>query len=238
MYLSGYAPASVGTSILVGRLTLDTTGMASGDYAVLVDTYDSVLSLMGGYESLEGSGTVHVLVGGPRPCCVPTGDCQQLTENDCLAQDGHVVPSCDYCELGPCCYPLSACAQDILWRCLAGAGVPSCDNCIGPVCCYFDGTCREPQGCGPPYGLWGFDCDCPSALCPGDCVACPGNCKGGLTIDLADFQQLPDFCMTGPGGWWGMGGPHGCACFDADADGDVDLADYAVFQAAFGTTCQ
>ncbi len=56
---------------------------------------------------------------------------------------------------------------------------------------------------------------------PGDC-----NIDGGVNLyDFADFES----CVVGPD--QELPGPS-CACFDRDADSDVDLRDFAEFQIA------
>ncbi len=47
-------------------------------------------------------------------------------------------------------------------------------------------------------------------------------------VDGFDFQMMGD-CFTGPDGI----PPAGCECVDADTDGDIDLADFAILQAEF-----
>lgn len=59
------------------------------------------------------------------------------------------------------------------------------------------------------------------ALAPGDC-----NSDGGVTLfDYGDFES----CLSGPG----AGVPPGCACFDMNRDGKIDLRDFAVLQSGF-----
>ena len=56
---------------------------------------------------------------------------------------------------------------------------------------------------------------------PADC-----NSDGGVNLyDYGDFKA----CMAGPDG----GLEPSCACFDLDADGDVDLEDMGAFQRLF-----
>ncbi|MCP4249036.1 MAG: hypothetical protein GY778_18485, partial [bacterium] len=59
------------------------------------------------------------------------------------------------------------------------------------------------------FGIGDFDCD--------------------QSVDGSDFSHWGD-CMTGP-----SHGPYdaGCQSFDYEFDGDVDLDDFALFQAAF-----
>jgi hypothetical protein len=59
------------------------------------------------------------------------------------------------------------------------------------------------------------------ALAPTDC-----NDDGG--VDLVDYDAF-EACLSGPAG----GVPTGCACYDVDQNGDVDLHDFAVSQAVF-----
>ena len=66
------------------------------------------------------------------------------------------------------------------------------------------------------------------ALVPSDAYPAPGDCDADGAVDLTDFEALAA-CTTGP---TGQAAP-GCWCYDLDDDNDVDLADYARFQAAF-----
>jgi hypothetical protein len=56
----------------------------------------------------------------------------------------------------------------------------------------------------------------------------PGDCDLDGDADLDDFHDL-EACLLGPGG--GIG--PACRCFDFDNSGNVDLGDFAAFQAAF-----
>ena len=59
---------------------------------------------------------------------------------------------------------------------------------------------------------------------------CPdrGDMDGDCHIDRQDYRA-GDACLQGPG----LPRPLGCACMDMNADGSVDLVDFALFQAAF-----
>ena len=59
----------------------------------------------------------------------------------------------------------------------------------------------------------------------------PGDCDLDWSVDLPDLSGLAT-CLDGPE----LGLGEGCACHDLDADGDVDLHDFAAFQAAFTGT--
>lgn len=85
----------------------------------------------------------------------------------------------------------------------------------------LSGTIGQPDAgvlAGPDFeltgGFW-------FALAPTDC-----NDDGG--VDLADYDAF-EACLSGPAG----GILDGCACYDVDRSGDVDLVDFAVSQAEF-----
>jgi hypothetical protein len=56
----------------------------------------------------------------------------------------------------------------------------------------------------------------------------PGDCDGDDDVDIVDFEALAA-CLLGPGN--GLG--PDCGCCDLDQNGDVSLADLAVFQRSF-----
>jgi len=58
-------------------------------------------------------------------------------------------------------------------------------------------------------------------------IALPGDYDGSGVVDLADFVYFPD-CMTGPDA--GPATPE-CEVFYFDPDNDVDVEDFAAFQA-------
>ena len=63
-----------------------------------------------------------------------------------------------------------------------------------------------------------------------------GDYDGDGRVNLVDFHYLPD-CLSGPRDAPGFAAPSApCrSAFDFEPDGDVDLADFAAFQAVFGT---
>ena len=63
---------------------------------------------------------------------------------------------------------------------------------------------------------------------PGAATGLPGDCDGDGDVDLDDLTGLAG-CMSGPNGDIAAG----CGCFDLDHDEDIDLADFARFQAGF-----
>jgi hypothetical protein len=61
--------------------------------------------------------------------------------------------------------------------------------------------------------------------------ATPGDCHIDGRVDLDDYTPFPN-CLSGPGDLFGTAE---CGCFDLNADGDVDLLDFAAFQTASTT---
>ena len=61
-YVGGSNQASVGASVMLGSIALDTTGLPNGDYPVRIDSNDgfSELTLGGVGEDLSGYGTIHI----------------------------------------------------------------------------------------------------------------------------------------------------------------------------------
>lgn len=57
-----------------------------------------------------------------------------------------------------------------------------------------------------------------------------GDCDCNGVIDKDDLVAFFG-CLTGAGVCWSV---QGCGCVDLDGDGDVDLRDFAAFQAAYG----
>ena len=62
---------------------------------------------------------------------------------------------------------------------------------------------------------------------PDECEL-PGDCNEDLVVDLADFAVFGS-CHLGPQ----AGLLPGCECVDLDEDGDIDLADFDLFQEGF-----
>lgn len=66
-------------------------------------------------------------------------------------------------------------------------------------------------------------------------ITLPGDTDCDNDVDLDDFTRFHD-CVTGP--LQGNPGPlsAGCALVDLEGDGDVDMVDFAMFQAGFGAS--
>jgi len=121
--------------------------------------------------------------------------------------------------------------------------VPDCnandiaDECDISDCPPGDPTCYDCDGNGVPDGC---QADCNGNLIPDVCEPMVG---GDYTADgMVDLDDYADFfgCMSGPG-VWPSPSPSECAdaclaAFDFDDDNDVDLADFAAFQMAFGSS--
>ena len=57
-----------------------------------------------------------------------------------------------------------------------------------------------------------------------------GDAENDGDFDLGDFEYL-ELCLSGPGSAYP---PTPCRVMDFDQDGDLDLVDFAQFQAVFG----
>jgi hypothetical protein len=85
----------------------------------------------------------------------------------------------------------------------------------------------------------GTSLDCNATGVPDECETCiGGDFDGSGVVDLADYAGLAN-CLAGPGTPPNPADsdcrPHCLRTFDSDDDNDNDLADTAVFQAAFHT---
>ncbi len=89
----------------------------------------------------------------------------------------------------------------------------------------LDGTIGQPDAGALSGGAFDLDGGFWFAVAPGDC-----DVDGG--VGLFDFTSFYE-CTSGP-----AGGPVSadCACFDFDADDDVDLLDFRTFQVAFNAS--
>ena len=60
------------------------------------------------------------------------------------------------------------------------------------------------------------------------CAPCNADCTGAVILNLNEYVSFVG-CLLGSGGGLGVA----CDCFDTDADGDVDMRDFASFQRVF-----
>ncbi len=86
----------------------------------------------------------------------------------------------------------------------------------------LSGTVGQPDA-GPIMSSAGFE------LTGGFWFQTPrGDCDSTGGVDLLDYDGFEP-CLTGPG----AGVTIGCACFDVNRSGTVDLADFAIAQTTF-----
>ena len=152
-------------------------------------------------------------------CCLQNGDCLDVDEADCLAQDGVWYGLGTDCATTDCPQPVGACcfedgSCDELTRddCLAAGGDYTgdgydCDevDCPQPfgACCFEDGSCQDiPEAdCIAQNGAWegmGTECattDCPQPPEPGACCFEDGSCQDLIEAD----------CLAQSGVWEGAG---------------------------------
>ena len=91
---------------------------------------------------------------------------------------------------------------------------------------YFGGDEWQPEKLAAPHGI-------EFKPMPGDYASAGGAFGGNWEIDLDDAARLVP-ALTGPGVT--LSDPHSLLSFDAERDSDLDLADFAAFQCAFGAT--
>lgn len=91
---------------------------------------------------------------------------------------------------------------------------------------YVDGLTWQPEELLQPHGI-------EFKPMPGDYASAGGAFGGNWQVDLDDAARLVP-ALTGPGVT--SSDPHSLLSFDAERDGDLDLADFAAFQCAFGAT--
>jgi hypothetical protein len=114
---------------------------------------------------------------------------------------------------------------------LQGAGVQDGSYLDGEIAHAYGPDFRVIYSNGSGAESLGGAGDWPQLIANACSCASPGDYDGDGQVDLYDFAHWDD-CMTGPD----MGSyPAGCEVFDFNIDGDVDLADFAVFTRVFGT---
>ncbi len=175
----------------------------------------------------QGNNTDCGIIDCPDPmeaCCFLSGGCLDLTAENCIAAKGFrqgVGTTCDAIECfaaGACCMPAGQCVEEVPPDvCEAAGGVfqgndSVCDDVICPqpqgACCLSNGNCL--------------------ILTDADCSIIPNSAWAGFETDCADDNSngIADDCESG------CNDPPQ----DIDADCDVDISDFALFQACFDTT--
>ncbi len=194
---------------------------------------------------------------GVGACCLPSGQCQVITEASCLSQAGTYKgdgTSCgpDTCPAptGACCFPNNFCLTLKEVDC-AGAGGSwlgantTCNNgqCPSGACCLPLGNCiTTTQGsCAAQGGVFqGVGTSCATANCPqptGACCLSNGFC---LQLTQTDCNGIPGSSFKGPLTTCVDGNGNGQADIcesqcpaDFDHSGFVDIEDYTAYVGAF-----
>ncbi len=86
--------------------------------------------------------------------------------------------------------------------------------------------CNVSQTCGWANG--DFNCDGVVDGSDRGLIAIPGDCENDGDVDIDDYTNCFQPCFVGPSGSISAG----CTVSDLDFDGDVDLADFAIFQSS------
>lgn len=164
-------------------------------------------------------------------CCLPTGNCQFMTQTECSAQGGTYLGDNVPCGIGACsgatvacCFAATGgCLNLLPDTCLAAGGVPgpSGSNCTGytcfptGACCLPNGSCIgpvSPETCAAQGGVFqGNNTTCGGTNCPqptGACCFSNGFC---LVLKEAD-------CLLTGATWAGAG----TTCADGNGDGKAD----------------
>ena len=183
----------------------------------------------------------------PGACCERDGGCvENKTQTECEALDGEYKGGDTDCAgvtcTGACCLnPDGSCQDskteeqcvDTLAGSYSGGGSTCAAVDCGGACCLPDATCefKSPAGCIAVSGEFTFlGAICDDVVCGGACCLPNATCQQAMT---------ETDCDTLSGQFQGLG----IACddvlccvnpfADADADGDVDQNDFAMFQACF-----
>ncbi|MCK4659406.1 MAG: hypothetical protein KAV82_07780 [Phycisphaerae bacterium] len=172
-------------------------------------------------------------------CCLP-GECVESFRVECPELGGDFHSNGTVCDPNPCpgacCQSDGTCDETAEYECSGtwlGQGTScSASTCLGACC--FDEVCIADQsrdGCVGSGGLfagYGSDCSHPDICVDGAC------CIGDVCLDN------PESNCVGSGGYWLGLFTHcdvdtcvACVTGDANADGDVDLGDFAAFQICF-----
>lgn len=168
--------------------TISTLPLSAGTYWLMIDRQPDP----GGSTSLNFRLSIADCPVASGACCLPDGQCAQVTEADCMSANGLTWTVDTPCSLSPCencCYPFSGggCGFVPAGTCLAGGGllVPSC---MGDA------------------NLNGIDdaCDVTSCLTHVDCAAVDNNactcdnCQVGLGVCSFDPIEYGNVNCAGP----------------------------------------
>ncbi len=195
-------------------------------------------------------------------CCLPSGNCDILTQTACQSLGGTYLGDNSSCSIGgcqsstvACCFAATGgCLNLLPQTCLAAGGVPGPggSNCAGYICfqqgacCLPNGSCVgpvSPETCAAQGGIFqGNNSSCQGANCPqptGACCFATGFC---LTLKQADCA-LAGATWKGAGTTCADGNGNGIAdaCeqgnpADLNNDGHVNAQDLAILLGAWGQT--
>ncbi len=194
-------------------------------------------------------------------CCLPSGDCFDLSSAECNAADGFFVEEGSTCPLVACENLPAACCFEETGGCL-DLGEVNCSSAAGlfqglgtecastdcfplGACCLPNGSCLEslsPEQCDGVSGAYqGNDSTCAAASCPdptGGCCFGNGFC---LVLDEADcglagatWQGALTDCADGDGSGTADVCEQDPFPWDLNGDDQVDAADLAILLGAWG----
>ncbi len=167
-------------------------------------------------------------------CCLPNGNCDFLTQQECQAQGGTYLGDDVPCGIGACnsatvacCFQATGgCLNLLPATCVAAGGVPGPQgsNCTGFICfptgacCLPNGNCIgpvSPETCAAQGGVFqGNNTSCASANCPQPVGACCFSTGFCLQLKEAD-------CALAGATWQGQG----TTCADGNGNGTADACE-------------
>ncbi len=164
-------------------------------------------------------------------CCLPSGDCEMLTQQQCNAAGGTYQGDLVQCgtvncpePMGACCFPQThGCLNLRESQCMQAGGVfqgggTTCATTVcfpRGACCLPDGTCMDdlsPEECAAMDGVFqGDNSECAGITCPDPVGACCFDTGFCLPLSAAD-------CALAGGSWKGQG----TDCSDGNGNGTAD----------------
>jgi hypothetical protein len=167
-------------------------------------------------------------------CCLPSGNCEMLTQQQCTSAGGTYQGDLVQCgtvncpeAMGACCFPQtggclnlreSQCAQ--AGGIFQGGGTTCATITCFPrgACCLPDGTCMDdlsPEECAALEGVFqGNNSQCSGITCPDPVGACCFNTGFCLLLSQTD-------CSVAGGSWKGQG----TDCTDGNSNGTADACE-------------
>ncbi len=248
----------VGGSPGTASVVRDTDGCAAGrnvlygDIGLGYNWYEFCGPLL-----LQGDLAIRAVIDCPGEtgaCCAYDASCTDNVEEEDCQDAGETFFSGQSCgevscplPTGACCNGTGGCLDDVteptctttLASIYAGNGT-ACDDdvCMLGACCLPDGSCTDvvEVTCVDQGGLFeGPGTTCATTSCPQPLGAC---CVNGNCIPNQTEVNCSGFGGSWEGAFTDCGPPDPCAAApgDGDEDGDVDLADFMLFQACHGAS--